>query len=262
MVSKYKIILCREIGSPIHSGIDFIHQSDPVMSKLILAKFSRHLWYLSEEAVGLSFFDDKIPLAIKRKMVRNLRLNEGSDSSEVETTTSSSADSDVEEEDIPESARFEFVENDDDELASWEFEEEEEEKDDSNVSSRDGENFEECQHKLLVDVDEIIQTYSKKDLSDFVTRKTAQFFRRFQISMDFLETDPANWKSDKNYQDALELVTKLKVVHDTAERGVYLMSTYNQMLTKNEKEMQFILQVVEFYRKKYKSHHIKDLVKN
>jgi len=41
----------------------------------------------------------------------------------------------------------------------------------------------------------------------------------------------------------------LRVVNDTAERGVKLFEEYNSLLTNDEEEKQFILQVVEANRK-------------
>ena len=44
-------------------------------------------------------------------------------------------------------------------------------------------------------------------------------------------------------------VDKLRVVNDTAERGVELFDDCNRLLTINEAENQFLLQVVEANRK-------------
>ena len=41
----------------------------------------------------------------------------------------------------------------------------------------------------------------------------------------------------------------MRVVNDTAERGVKLFEEYNSLLTNDEEEKQFILQVVEANRK-------------
>jgi len=46
-----------------------------------------------------------------------------------------------------------------------------------------------------------------------------------------------------------ERVGKLRAVNDTAERGVKLFDDYNRLLTNNEEEKQFLLQVVEANRK-------------
>ncbi len=42
----------------------------------IIKKFSNHLWYLSEESLGLAFFDASIPLEIKQEMVARLHLED------------------------------------------------------------------------------------------------------------------------------------------------------------------------------------------
>lgn len=46
-----------------------------------MTAFGRHLWYLSELLVGLSFFDDDVSVEEKRMMVRALRDKEGSQES-------------------------------------------------------------------------------------------------------------------------------------------------------------------------------------
>lgn len=45
---------------------------DESISNVAVDKFSNHLWYLNAETTALSFFDDQIPLPIKRKMVAEL----------------------------------------------------------------------------------------------------------------------------------------------------------------------------------------------
>jgi len=44
------------------------------------------------------------------------------------------------------------------------------------------------------------------------------------------------------------LIRTLRIVDDTAERGVKLVEEYNSLLTNDEEEKQFILQVVEANR--------------
>lgn len=41
-------------------------------------KFCNHLWYLSDEAVALAFFDSSVPLMTKQRMIEALKTNEGS----------------------------------------------------------------------------------------------------------------------------------------------------------------------------------------
>lgn len=45
----------------------------------ILKTFSGHLWYLTEESVGLSFFDNSIPSEIMQSMVERLQLERNDD---------------------------------------------------------------------------------------------------------------------------------------------------------------------------------------
>lgn len=240
---------------------------DANMARLILQKFSRHLWYLSEEAIGMAFFDETISNEIKTKMVAKLRLGESS-SSETESSTSSGSpdkmedicEEEEEEWECEPLLEFNYKDEDDEILCDVDDSDESDYEEESDISIRQCDEFDECQHKVLDSVEEIINTYLKKDVSDFVTRKTYQFFQRFQIPCSFLQKPPAKWKLDPEYKEAREIVMKLKVVNDTAERGIQLMSIYSNLLTKNEREKQFILQVVSFYRKKYPSYHIKDLV--
>lgn len=51
---------------------DALSYFDVRVSDALLHKIKNHLWYLSEEAVALSFFDEIISFEIKRKMVQGL----------------------------------------------------------------------------------------------------------------------------------------------------------------------------------------------
>jgi len=46
---------------------------DREISRVSIQKLCNHLWYLTEEAAALSFFDDSIPLEVKRQMVKALK---------------------------------------------------------------------------------------------------------------------------------------------------------------------------------------------
>ena len=69
--------------------------------------------------------------------------------------------------------------------------------------------------------------------------------------MDILQKDPLEWEDDNSFQIGLEMIKKIKVVNDTAERGVKLMEDHNKILSRSEEEKQYILQIVSEYRKKY-----------
>ena len=58
------------------------------------------------------------------------------------------------------------------------------------------------------------------------------------------------WETDDDFQTAKKIVENIKVVNDTAERGVQLIDEYNKKLSTNEEPKQYILQVVSEYRKK------------
>lgn len=92
------------------------------------------------------------------------------------------------------------------------------------------------------------------DLSDFVSYRTRFFFSSFDLQSDFLELDPSEWENNEEYETAFEFCQNLFVDNDAAERGVKFMKDYNRVLTRDEEELQFILQVVDSYRAKYPFH--------
>ena len=60
---------------------------------------------------------------------------------------------------------------------------------------------------------------------------------------------PQRWKENEDFIEAKKIVRSLKVINDTAERGVQLITEFNNILTKNEEQKQFLLQVVREHRK-------------
>lgn len=58
------------------------------ISKSAWEKFSKHLWYLSEDLSGLSLFDSHIPLSTKRKVVEVLQNQKGTKNPEKRITIS------------------------------------------------------------------------------------------------------------------------------------------------------------------------------
>ncbi|KAL4135150.1 hypothetical protein QTP88_006793 [Uroleucon formosanum] len=65
------------------------------------------------------------------------------------------------------------------------------------------------------------------------------------------DLEPQLWDTDENYKIGFHMVQQLKVVNDTAERSIKLIEDYNSIITKNEDQKQFLLQVVRNYRQKY-----------
>jgi len=59
-----------------------------------------------------------------------------------------------------------------------------------------------------------------KQLHDFVTHNTKNFFRILSIPDCFLSEDPETRLTNESYLDAEATVREPRVVNDTAERGV------------------------------------------
>lgn len=91
----------------------------------------------------------------------------------------------------------------------------------------------------------------EKGLPALITSETYLLFKRLNINTEFLEKDPATWPQNINYQEGQRMVNNLKVVNDMAERGVKLITDYNQLLTKDEQQKQYVLQVVSRCRQLY-----------
>lgn len=88
-------------------------------------------------------------------------------------------------------------------------------------------------------------------LNDFITENTITFFERFNFPMNFMSKDPSIWNNDEEYKRIQQSLATLQVVNDHAERAVKLFSDYNNSLTKDEKGKQYLMQVVNKYRKDF-----------
>jgi hypothetical protein len=144
-------------------------------------KLSGQLWYLSEELVGLAFFDDDISVESKRNMVRALNEHVG---------------------------------------------------------------MEGPPKRLQLDIRRVVDM----SIADFVTKNTMKFFHCLGIQCEFLNADPDTWNDRNDYKSGQDTVRHLKVVNDSAERGVALIEEYNAIITKNEDQKQFLLQTVRDHR--------------
>ena len=96
-----------------------------------------------------------------------------------------------------------------------------------------------------------VENFLTKGIENFISQKTRRFFDRFSVPMNFLQKDPPEWEDDNSFQIGLEMIKKLKVVNDTAERGAKRMQDYNKIRSRSKEEKQYILQIVSEYRKKY-----------
>jgi len=91
----------------------------------------------------------------------------------------------------------------------------------------------------------------KRQLHELVTSSSAAALRLLGLNIVVLSgTDPQTWEEIAEFRETKAVVTSMKVVNDSAERSVALMSTFNQSITKTESEMQKLIQVVEDNRKR------------
>jgi hypothetical protein len=89
-----------------------------------------------------------------------------------------------------------------------------------------------------------------KELHELVAASSTSALRCLGVEVELLTMNPAGWTDSPLYDKAKSVVDSIKVVNDSAERTVALMSSYNESITKNESEMQRLVQVVEDNRKR------------
>lgn len=121
----------------------------------------------------------------------------------------------------------------------------------ANIITPTDDNIYENRIKRTIVKVEDLNSLKEKDFSFFITSESKLFFSRFSINTDFLKKNPLTWQDDEHFQRGLEILRRIVVVNDTAERGVKLIQEYQNLLTKNEKEKQYILQIVAEHRKRY-----------
>ena len=92
---------------------------------------------------------------------------------------------------------------------------------------------------------------SQHNLEDFVTSNTRDLLSSLHIGSDFLCVDPETWEGRDDYKQSTTIVNKLLVTNDNAERGVDLVQELNKLITHDEDQFQFLLQVVADHRRRY-----------
>ena len=91
-----------------------------------------------------------------------------------------------------------------------------------------------------------LKSFREKKFDDFVTKKSI-VVERMELLDGFLQVDPEMW-DDRDFQQAMATVRAMSVVNDQAERGVALIQEFSGLLTRNEPQLQFLMQVVEEHR--------------
>lgn len=59
-------------------------KDDKIIAEIALNKFLNHLWYLNEECVAFSLFDDRINVRQKRNMVQKILEEDKEEEKEVQ----------------------------------------------------------------------------------------------------------------------------------------------------------------------------------
>ncbi|KAG0714084.1 hypothetical protein GWK47_014841 [Chionoecetes opilio] len=160
---------------------DILQYHDESIRKACFTTLSRHFWYLSEDLIGLSLFDSRLPVSDKQAIVQAILYDEGAEEPAKRINLPSSQ--------VPAAT-----------------------------------------------------------LPSFATKNSLRLFEALDIKTDFLSANPRKWQEEESYVEACRRIEGLRVVNDTAERGVALIQSFNLRLTKDEEQRQFLLQVVEAHR--------------
>ena len=96
-----------------------------------------------------------------------------------------------------------------------------------------------------------LETFMGKKLEDFVTKKSIVLVEKMQLPSGFLQVDPEIWAAHDDYATSLQIIQDMKVVNDHAEWGVALVQEFSGQLTRDEVQLQFLLQVVEEHRRAF-----------
>ncbi|GBO01218.1 hypothetical protein AVEN_69882-1 [Araneus ventricosus] len=92
---------------------------------------------------------------------------------------------------------------------------------------------------------------NEKAIEDFISQKNLNLLKKLNIDISFLNISPDLLDRGDSYLKSQEIFKNLRVVNDTAERGVKLMQDFNGLPTIDEEQKQFLLQCVEDHKKQY-----------
>lgn len=81
----------------------------------------------------------------------------------------------------------------------------------------------------------------------FLSKKSLNLFKRFDINPEFSEKHPTDWNSNSTYLSDKNIMNSLQIINDTAKRGVKLKEEFNKKFTKNENQNQFLLPRIFLY---------------
>jgi hypothetical protein len=125
------------------------------------------------------------------------------------------------------------------------------EDDERNNSSNDQSKVQHIEPRFVKLKASEVESFISNQFYSLVSRQTFEFFELLNINYDFLRQEPDLWPQNPTYSASADLLHNIRVVNDVAERGIKLISNYNNALTKNESQTQYLLHVVSEYNKKY-----------
>ena len=97
----------------------------------------------------------------------------------------------------------------------------------------------------------LLESVDSRSLSSFATSNTRLLFTKLKIPDSFLQLPVACWKENYDYQTAKAFWASLAVANDHAEKSVALVQTFSGHLTKDEEQLQYLLQAVFQHGKKF-----------
>ena len=89
---------------------------------------------------------------------------------------------------------------------------------------------------------------SSKQLPDYISVNSNKLLVAMHTSLDFLTAPPSQWESNPSYIATKARIESLYVINDAAEHGVDLIQNFNAVISNQEEQKQYLLQVVEQHR--------------
>lgn len=96
------------------------------------------------------------------------------------------------------------------------------------------------------DIAKFLHNGNETILCNLVSRKSKNLFLRFQLPSSFITMHPDSWNNMEEFTKGKTIVKNLKLVNDTAERGIKQTEKFNTHITKDEEQKQYLLQVSQF----------------
>ena len=106
----------------------------------------------------------------------------------------------------------------------------------------------------------LVQITSSTKLHQLAKSERAYLpFLLLNVSEEFLHDDPSKWASDPDFQRLKGFVQNYRLVNDVAEHFVQLATDFNEKITRNEEQRQFLYHTVENERRNNSDLRIKSL---